>query len=101
GARLTDELPEGMINYGHLQVTFDDGSVGWYEAGWGLMMSETAFFVKDVGGPKGCVSIVAKEGSAAGASADVDSHSQTESLLVHSAERDAAGKFSKPDEWIS
>ena len=27
GARLTDELPEGKINYGHLQVTFEDGSV--------------------------------------------------------------------------
>ena len=47
-----------MYNYGHLQVTFDDGSVGWYEAGWGPMMSEVAFFVKDVIGPKGCVSIV-------------------------------------------
>ena len=45
-------------NYGHLHVTFDDGSVGWYEAGWGPMMSETAFFVKDVIGPKGSVSIV-------------------------------------------
>ncbi|MGC6463986.1 MAG: Gfo/Idh/MocA family protein, partial [Akkermansiaceae bacterium] len=28
GARLTDDLPEGKINYGHLQVTFEDGSVG-------------------------------------------------------------------------
>ena len=35
-ARLTEDLPEGKINYGQLQVTFDDGSVGWYEAGWGL-----------------------------------------------------------------
>ena len=48
GARLTDELPAGKINYGHLQVTFEDGSVGWYEAGWGPMMSEVAFFVKDI-----------------------------------------------------
>src|SRR5690606_39509650 len=46
-------------NYGHLHVTFDDGSVGWYEAGWGPMMSEIAYFVKDVVGPKGAVSIVA------------------------------------------
>jgi hypothetical protein len=38
---------------------FDDGSVGWYEAGWGPMMSETAFFVKDVVSPNGCVSIQA------------------------------------------
>ena len=47
-----------LNNYGMLQVTFDDGSVGWYEAGWGPMMSETAFFVKDVISPNGCVSIV-------------------------------------------
>ncbi|MFT4542175.1 MAG: putative dehydrogenase, partial [Planctomycetota bacterium] len=58
GARLTEELKPGMYNYGMLQVSFDDGSVGWYEAGWGPMMSETAYFVKDVIGPKGCVSIV-------------------------------------------
>jgi hypothetical protein len=25
----TDELKPGMYNYGHLHVTFDDGSVGW------------------------------------------------------------------------
>ena len=59
GARLTDEIAPTMYNYGHLHVVFDDGSVGWYEAGWGPMMSETAFFVKDMIGPKGCVSIVA------------------------------------------
>ena len=46
GARLTDEVP--VNNYGMLQVVFDDGSVGWYEAGWGPMMSETVFFLKDV-----------------------------------------------------
>ena len=65
GARLTDELKPGMYNYGQLQVTFDDGSVGWYEAGWGPMMSEVAFFVKDVIGPKGCVSIVKDPNEAA------------------------------------
>ena len=60
GARLTDEIAPRMINYGHLHIVFDDGSVGWYEAGWGPMMSETAFFVKDMIGPKGSVSIVAE-----------------------------------------
>ncbi len=59
GARLSDEVKQQ--NYGMLQVIFDDGSVGWYEAGWGPMMSETAFFVKDVIGPKGSVSIVMAE----------------------------------------
>ncbi len=58
GARLSDRAEARHDNYGQLQVTFDDGSVGWYEAGWGPMMSEVAFFVKDVVGPKGCVSIV-------------------------------------------
>ena len=56
GAQLSDETK--VQNYGHLHVVFDDGSVGWYEAGWGPMMSEVAYFVKDVVGPKGCVSIV-------------------------------------------
>ena len=43
----------GQQNYGHLHVVFDDGSVGWYEAGWGPMMSEVAYFVKDVVGTQG------------------------------------------------
>ena len=100
GARLSDEIAPGQINYGHLQVTFADGSVGWYEAGWGPMMSETAFFVKDVIGPNGCVSIVAKNAAAAGNSADVDSHSKTESLRLHHARREADGKFAQADEII-
>jgi len=100
GARLTDELPEGMVNYGHLQVTFEDGSVGWYEAGWGPMMSETAFFVKDVVGPKGCVTICAQNAGGEGASSDVDSHTKTESLRLHHSEL-KNGKFVKEDDWIT
>lgn len=100
GARLTDELPEGAINYGHLQVTFEDGSVGWYEAGWGPMMSETAFFVKDVAGPKGSLSIVATKSAGEGKSADVNAHTQTESLKLHHGQLNADGTFAKPDELI-
>ncbi|MBB3207553.1 putative dehydrogenase [Rhodopirellula rubra] len=100
GARLTDELPEGMINYGQLQVTFEDGSVGWYEAGWGPMMSETAFFVKDVVGPKGAVSIVAESASSTGQSDNVDAHTKTESIRLHHGALNSAGKFAEPDEWI-
>ncbi len=100
GARLSDEIAADQVNYGHLQVTFADGSIGWYEAGWGPMMSETAFFVKDVIGPKGCVSIVAKSAAAAGKSSDVDSHSKTESLLLHHASRKADGTFDRTDESI-
>jgi predicted dehydrogenase len=100
GARLTDDIVPGQVNYGHLHVTFDDGSVGWYEAGWGPMMSETAFFVKDVIGPKGCVSIVARQASSAGRSADVGAHTQTEALLVHHADLDESGAFARPDEVV-
>jgi len=101
GARLSSEIAEDMYNYGHLQVTFDDGSVGWYEAGWGPMMSETAFFVKDVIGPKGCVSIVAAEEAGQGAkSDDVDAHTKTNSLRLHHGKTDANGNFVREDEII-
>ena len=98
GARLTDEIAPGMVNYGHLHIAFDDGSVGWYEAGWGPMMSETAFFVKDMIGPKGCVSIVAKETAGAGVkSSDHDAHTKTNALRIHHAALDAEGRFVEPD----
>ena len=98
GAKLTDEIAPEMYNYGQLQVTFDDGSVGWYEAGWGPMMSETAFFVKDVIGPKGCVSIIDED---KGESDDVDSHSKTGGLLLHHSDTDGRGEFTRKDELIS
>lgn len=100
GARLTDDLPKGAINYGQLQVTFEDGSVGWYEAGWGPMMSETAFFVKDVVGPRGSLSIVAQNASEAGKSSDVNAHTQTEALRFHHSELQADGTFAKSDDII-
>ena len=58
------------------------------------MMSETAFFVKDMIGPKGCVSIVAKE-AAGGAveSSDHNAHTKTNALRIHHARLDAAGAF--------
>ncbi|MBB6003591.1 Gfo/Idh/MocA family protein [Arcicella rosea] len=101
GARLTDDIPEGNYNYGQLQIRFEDGSVGWYEAGWGPMMSETAFFIKDVIGPKGCVSIVAKEAGGAGKSDNVDSHTKTESLRVHYSDINSENAFTRADEWIN
>ena len=100
GARLTDDIPAGNYNYGQLQMRFDDGSVGWYEAAWGPMVSETAFFVKDVMGPNGCVSIVAKNAGATGNSDNVDSHTKTESLRVHHAQLTADDEFAQPDTWI-
>jgi predicted dehydrogenase len=99
GARLTEELVPGMYNYGQLQVTFADGSVGWYEAGWGPMMSDVAYFVKDVIGPQGCVSIAGvKEGDVA--SDDVEGHSRAGRLRLHHGALKADGTFAKADELI-
>lgn len=100
GARLTDEIPAGNYNYGQLQVAFEDGSVGWYEAGWGPMMSQTAFFVKDVIGPKGSASIKAGAGTLSD-SADVNSHTKTDAILIHSSQLNADGTLRKKDEIIS
>ena len=102
GARLSSEIAPSMYNYGHLHISFDDGSVGWYEAGWGPMISETAHFVKDMIGPNGCVSIVASESAGATTrSSDHDKHTKTNALRIHHAAVDAAGGFAKPDELIS
>jgi len=102
GARLADELKPGMYNYGQLQVVFDDGSVGWYEAGWGPMMSEVAFFVKDVIGPKGCVSIIKDPGESSIKTSDnIDSHTKTNCIRLHHAEIDANNEFVRPDELIN
>lgn len=105
GASLSDEV--SVPNYGHLHVTFDDGSVGWYEAGWGPMMSEVAYFVKDVIGPKGCVNIVVRQDGTSEASgekisdsADIDQHTKTNTLKVHYADIDGDNNFTRPDEWI-
>ncbi|MES0075301.1 Gfo/Idh/MocA family oxidoreductase [Mesorhizobium sp. M0058] len=98
GLRLTEEIAPTMYNYGHLQVLFDDGSVGWYEAAWGPMISETAFFVKDVMSPNGCVLIVMKEGVK---SDDIDTHTKTSTIRLHSAATGADGKFARPDEMLS
>jgi predicted dehydrogenase len=105
GAHLSDEVK--VYNYGALQVVFDDGSVGWYEAGWGPMMSEIAFFVKDVVGPKGCVSIVVPQDGqteakldAISTSADIDSHVKTNALKIHFADIDKDNNFTKRDEWL-
>jgi predicted dehydrogenase len=97
GARLSDEIDPEMYNYGQLQVRFEDGSIGWYEAGWGPMMSETAFFIKDVVGPRGSVSIsdAPKE-----ASDNIEGHTKTGMLLVHHSDLDAQGAFSRADECI-
>lgn len=101
GVRLSDEIAPEQFNYGQLQVRFEEGSVGWYEAGWGPMMSQTAFFIKDVIGPQGSVSIVAREAAGEGQSANVEAHTRTESLRVHHGELNAQGEFVHLDEWLT
>lgn len=101
GARLTEEIPLDNYNYGQLQIRFEDGSVGWYEAGWGPMVSETAFFVKDVIGPRGSVSIVAREAGGTGKSDSVEAHTKTESIRVHHASLNEYNGFTKEDTWIN
>jgi predicted dehydrogenase len=99
GARLTEQIGPGMYNYGQLQVIFEDGSIGWYEAGWGPMMSEVAFFVKDVVGPKGCVNIMDAEKS--GQSDDIDGHTKTNRLKIHYSDLNDKNELTKADEIIS
>ena len=93
GLRLSDEIALDMYNYGQFQVMFEDGSVGWYEAGWGPMMSETAFFVKDIISPNGAVSIIESD---KGDSSDIDGHSKVGGLLVHRPQGDRL--IGMPDE---
>ena len=101
GARMTEDIPAGNYNYGQLQIWFEDGSVGWYEAGWGPMISETAFFVKDVIGPKGSASIVAKDAGGSGKSSSVEAHTKTESIRIHHAELNDKDEFVHQDTWIN
>jgi len=98
GAKLSDEIADTMYNYGQLQVRFKDGSVGWYEAGWGPMMSETAVFIKDVIGPKGSVSISDEIKSE---SQDIEGHTKTGGLKLHHAALDDKGNFVKEDDFVS
>ncbi len=97
-ARVSDEVDADKHNYGMLQVVFDDESVGWYEVGWGPMMSRSAFFVKDVVGPKGCVSID-KDISSVDPS-DVSKHTVVDSIILHSSETGPDGYAAKKDQVI-
>ena len=90
GLRLSQEIAPDMYNYGHFQVLFADGSLGWYEAAWGPMISDTAFFVKDVVSPNGAVSIRMPESAR---SDDIDTHTRTSALRLH--------RIGEPDQDLS
>jgi predicted dehydrogenase len=97
-ARVSDEVDADKHNYGMLQVVFDDDSVGWYEVGWGPMMSRSAFFVKDVVGPKGCVSID-KDITHVNPS-DVSKHVVVDSIILHSSQAGTDGYAASKDQII-
>jgi predicted dehydrogenase len=70
------------------------------------MMSETAFFVKDIVGPKGSVSLVPQEearseADALSGSADIDKHTKTDAIRLHHAAVGPDKRFLKPDEVFS
>jgi predicted dehydrogenase len=95
GLRLTDEIAPDMYNYGHFQVLFSDRSCGWYEAGWGPMMSETAHFVKDVVTPGGSISL---REPVEHASSDLEGHTSADVLVVAATGKDEAlYDFDSPD----
>jgi len=96
-ARVSEEIDADKHNYGALQVVFQDGSVGWYEVGWGPMMSKSAYFVKDVIGPKGCVSI---DKDPTTDPSDVSKHAEVSGIIVHSSEANETGYAAKKDQYL-
>jgi predicted dehydrogenase len=64
-------------------------------------MSETAFFVKDVIGPRGAVSIQSIHSDSNGGSAKVEDHVRSNAIRVHHAALTPSGSFVRPDEWLT
>lgn len=56
GARTEDDVPPGKYNYGFLTARLADGSIGYYEAGWGNTISSSN--IKEFCGPKGRIRLV-------------------------------------------
>lgn len=54
--KLSHDLPDGKYDYGMVTLRFSDGSVGYYEAGWGKTTASEN--VKEIIGPKGRIRIV-------------------------------------------
>ena len=61
-------------------------------------MSKSAYFVKDVIGPKGCVSI--DKDTANVDPSDVSRHAEVDGIIVHSAEAGNTGYAAKKDQVI-
>ncbi len=55
GLRTEETIPKEKYNFGLITAKLSDGSVGYYEAGWGNTFSSSN--IKEVVGPKGRISI--------------------------------------------
>jgi predicted dehydrogenase len=97
-ARVSEEIGQDDKNYGAMQLSFADGSVGWFEAGWGPMFSRSATFIQDIVGPRGSVSMERDMGGMD--PSDVSRHTSANSLVVHSSSRESAGRPVSKDETI-
>lgn len=56
GLRTEKDVPEDKYNYGLMTVKLEDGSVGYYEVGWGNTISSDN--LKEFVGPKGRIRLV-------------------------------------------
>ena len=65
------------------------------------MASTKAFFIKDVWGPNGSATITAQNASSDDQSDNVDAHTKTEQIRVHSSEINEQNEFINEDQWIS
>lgn len=58
GQRLDQDVPKNTYNYGMITLKMTDGSVGYYEAGWGNALPNDN--LKEFIGPKGRIRIIYK-----------------------------------------
>lgn len=59
GQRLSPDVPPHTYNYGMITMKFTDGSVGYYEAGWGIGMPNDN--LKEFIGPEGRIRIIYRD----------------------------------------
>ena len=78
-------------------VTFDDGSVGWYEAGWGPMMVKTPSSLRMWLDQR---KFIYSGGRAGGPDARISGRRHP-TAQIHRSELDSEGTFVKKDEYLS
>jgi hypothetical protein len=73
GLRTEKDIPKDKYNYGLMTMQLEDGSIGYYEAGWSNTMSSDN--LKEFVGPKGRIRLVFEK--------DRTSHSEEGDLLEY------------------